>query len=57
MAQDDDVEYYRRIFNYVQAKGRKALVIQNPGKTLPRDSWSCRCLHDVRETQFSLRRL
>jgi hypothetical protein len=32
---DQDREYYRRIFNYVKAKGGKALVVQNPGKSFP----------------------
>jgi len=30
-----DVEYYGRIYNYVKAKGGKALVVENPGKSLP----------------------
>jgi hypothetical protein len=30
-----DVEYYERIFKHVKAKGGKALVVENPGKSLP----------------------
>jgi hypothetical protein len=31
----EDVEYYGRIFNYVKAKGGKAVVVENPGKSVP----------------------
>jgi Spherulation-specific family 4 len=32
---EDDKNYYEQIFDYVKAKGGKALVVQNPGKDLP----------------------
>lgn len=31
----DDIDYYKRIFDYVKTKDGKALVVQNPGKNLP----------------------
>jgi hypothetical protein len=35
MDADDDKNYYEQIFNHVKAKGGKALVVENPGASLP----------------------